>query len=55
MTDDSSRQDGHTPVTWYQLTHWEECASWKGFKAAPFTVAGACWVGWGGVGVVVVG
>jgi hypothetical protein len=33
-------QDGHTPVTWYQLTHWEECPSWEGFKASPFTVAG---------------
>ncbi|GBF94232.1 hypothetical protein Rsub_06502 [Raphidocelis subcapitata] len=32
--------DGHTPVTWAQLTRWEECRSWKGFEAAPFTVAG---------------
>lgn len=36
-------QDGHTPVTWYQLTHWEECRSWGDFTAAPFTTAG----GWG--------
>ncbi|KAI8469125.1 MAG: hypothetical protein J3K34DRAFT_454251 [Monoraphidium minutum] len=33
-------EDGHTPVTWYQLTHWEECPSWVGFAPKPFTVAG---------------
>lgn len=32
--------DGHTTVTWHQLTHWEECPSWKGFKAGPFTAGG---------------
>lgn len=25
-------QDGHTTVTWHQLTHWQQCESWKGFK-----------------------
>ena len=30
--------DGHTLVTWHQLTHWEECPAWKGFQAS-FLVA----------------
>lgn len=25
--------DGHTPVTLWQLRHWETCPSWDGFKA----------------------
>ena len=25
--------DGHTPVTLWQLRHWETCAAWDGFKA----------------------
>jgi len=29
-------QDGHVPVTWYQLTHWEECPSWEGFNATGY-------------------
>jgi len=30
--------DGHSVVSWHQLTHWGECESWgKGFKVAPFT------------------
>jgi Ca2+-transporting ATPase len=32
--------DGHTTVTWYQLTHWEECPTWKGFTAVPYSTAG---------------
>ena len=24
-------QDGHTTVSWYQLTHWNQCPTWKGF------------------------
>eukprot|EP00775_Hariotina_reticulata_P011517 gene11517-11660_t len=30
-------QDGHTTVSWHQLTHWEECPTWKGFTASPYT------------------
>ena len=29
-------QDGHVPVTWYQLTHWEECPRWEGFNATGY-------------------
>ncbi|CAO2188040.1 unnamed protein product [Urochloa humidicola] len=29
--------DGHTLVTYSQLTNWGQCPSWKGFKAEPFT------------------
>ncbi len=29
--------DGHTPVTWHQLTHWEECPHWEGFKVCAFS------------------
>ncbi|KAK9815793.1 hypothetical protein WJX72_009539 [[Myrmecia] bisecta] len=29
--------DGHSPVTWHQLTHWQECPSWKGFTANSYT------------------
>jgi Ca2+-transporting ATPase len=25
-------QDGHTTVTWEQLTNWEQCPSWTDFK-----------------------
>ncbi|WOL00686.1 calcium-transporting ATPase 1, endoplasmic reticulum-type-like [Canna indica] len=32
--------DGHTLVTYSQLSNWGECPSWEGFKVAPFT-AGA--------------
>lgn len=35
--------DGHTPVTWQQLSDWETCAvgapGWEGFQV------GGCWVG----------
>jgi hypothetical protein len=30
-------QDGHTTVTWHQLTHWEECPTWKGFTASSYS------------------
>ncbi|KAI7751446.1 hypothetical protein M8C21_001182 [Ambrosia artemisiifolia] len=32
--------DGHSLVTYSQLSHWDECRSWKHFTVAPFT-AGA--------------
>lgn len=32
--------DGHTPVTWYQLTHWEQCPQWEGFTANHYTAGG---------------
>lgn len=25
-------QDGHSTVTWYQLSHWNQCEHWKGFQ-----------------------
>ncbi|GMH43584.1 hypothetical protein BSKO_11506 [Bryopsis sp. KO-2023] len=30
-------QDGHSTVTWHQLTHWEECPTWENFHPGPFT------------------
>eukprot|EP00882_Tetradesmus_deserticola_P025514 GHRQ01028032.1.p1 GENE.GHRQ01028032.1~~GHRQ01028032.1.p1 ORF type:complete len:172 (-),score=24.57 GHRQ01028032.1:1015-1461(-) len=30
-------QDGHTTVSWHQLSHWEECAKWEGFTASNYT------------------
>lgn len=36
--------DGHTPVSWRQLSNWEECAvgapGWEGFSPAPYSVQG---------------
>ncbi|KAL6616337.1 hypothetical protein ACP70R_038607 [Stipagrostis hirtigluma subsp. patula] len=29
--------DGHTLVTYNQLSNWGQCSTWEGFKAAPFT------------------
>ncbi|KAF7818553.1 calcium-transporting ATPase 4, endoplasmic reticulum-type [Senna tora] len=29
--------DGHTLVTFSQLTNWDQCSSWKNFTASPFT------------------
>ncbi|CAL9115161.1 unnamed protein product [Musa acuminata var. zebrina] len=29
--------DGHTLVTYAQLSNWGECSSWDGFKVTPFT------------------
>ncbi|KAL3130923.1 Calcium-transporting ATPase, endoplasmic reticulum-type [Trebouxia sp. C0009 RCD-2024] len=33
-------QDGHSTVTWYQLTHYNQCSDWPEFQASPYT-AGA--------------
>lgn len=33
-------QDGHTPVTFHQLTHWDECINWSNFKGGKFTAGG---------------
>jgi Ca2+-transporting ATPase len=30
-------QDGHSTVSWHQLSHWEECPKWEGFHAGPYT------------------
>ncbi len=30
-------KDGHTPVTWAQLTSWSECREWRGFSPSAFT------------------
>jgi hypothetical protein len=30
-------QDGHTTVSWYQLSHWEDCPKWDGFTASSYT------------------
>ena len=32
-------RDGHSTVTFHQLTHWTQCEHWAGFKAAPWTDA----------------
>jgi hypothetical protein len=32
--------DGHTLVSYSQLSNWDQCSSWEGFKVSPFT-AGA--------------
>ncbi len=29
--------DGHTQVSFSQLTNWGECSTWKDFKVSPFT------------------
>ena len=28
-------QDGHSTVTWYQLTHWNQCSTWRNFHVSP--------------------
>eukprot|EP00803_Ostreobium_quekettii_P008366 evm.model.scf_1396EXC.4 EVM.evm.TU.scf_1396EXC.4 scf_1396EXC:22768-35223(-) len=33
-------QDGHSTVTWDQLTHWEECPTWEGFTVSNYTALG---------------
>jgi Ca2+-transporting ATPase len=33
-------RDGHSPVTWEQLTHWGECSEWRGFRPSAFTAGG---------------
>jgi Ca2+-transporting ATPase len=30
-------QDGHTPITFTQLSTWSDCPNWTGFKPAPWT------------------
>lgn len=30
-------QDGHSTVSWRQLSHWEECPKWESFHAGPYT------------------
>ncbi|KAK3250133.1 calcium-transporting ATPase [Cymbomonas tetramitiformis] len=30
-------QDGHSVITWHQLTHWNECASWEGVTVSPWS------------------
>ena len=32
-------RDGHSTVTFHQLTHWTHCEEWKGFKVNPWTDA----------------
>lgn len=29
--------DGHTLVSYSQLSNWDQCSTWKDFKASPFT------------------
>jgi len=31
-----SSNDGHTLITWHQLTHWTECPNWTDFKVNDF-------------------
>jgi Ca2+-transporting ATPase len=33
-------KDGHSTVTYAQLTDWGSCSEWKGFKASPYTAGG---------------
>lgn len=35
--------DHHTTVSWYQLTHWEECPQWENFTVSEFK-SGYDWV-----------
>ncbi|CAA6654859.1 unnamed protein product [Spirodela intermedia] len=32
--------DGHTLVTYSQLSNWGRCSTWEGFKVSPFTAVG---------------
>ncbi|KAF5839051.1 Ca2+-ATPase [Dunaliella salina] len=32
-------KDGHTPVTYNQLTHWQSCSEWEGFKASGYSTS----------------
>mmetsp|Transcript_25245 Transcript_25245/g.68622 ORF Transcript_25245/g.68622 Transcript_25245/m.68622 type:complete len:1048 (+) Transcript_25245:127-3270(+) len=32
-------KDGHTPVTFNQLTHWQSCSEWEEFKASGYSTA----------------
>eukprot|EP00877_Chromochloris_zofingiensis_P004035 jgi/Chrzof1/13632/Cz08g05050.t1 len=33
-------QDGHTTVSWYQLSHWEDCPKWDNFNPSNYTAGG---------------
>lgn len=33
-------RDGHTLVSYSQLANWDQCSSWEGFSASPFTAGG---------------
>eukprot|EP01025_Chloroclados_australasicus_P008335 TRINITY_DN1291_c0_g3_i2.p1 TRINITY_DN1291_c0_g3~~TRINITY_DN1291_c0_g3_i2.p1 ORF type:complete len:1102 (-),score=187.46 TRINITY_DN1291_c0_g3_i2:900-4205(-) len=33
-------QDGHSTVTWNQLTHWDQCHTWENFTASSYTAGG---------------
>ena len=26
--------DGHTTISWHQLTHWHQCSQWQDFKVS---------------------
>lgn len=30
-------KDGHSTITWSQLTHWQECHNWEGFNPSGYT------------------
>jgi Ca2+-transporting ATPase len=32
-------KDGHSSVTWQQLSNWQSCKEWEGFEAADFSTA----------------
>lgn len=33
-------RDGHTTITWEQLTNWQQCREWDNFTAAPYKLEG---------------
>eukprot|EP00891_Asterochloris_glomerata_P005322 jgi/Astpho2/5322/fgenesh1_pm.00075_%23_6_t len=33
-------QDGHTPISWHQLTHWQQCRKWDNFQPQPYSAGG---------------
>lgn len=36
LSDFGFGNDGHTLVTWHQLTHWGQCSTWEGFEVANY-------------------
>ena len=36
-------QDGHTTITWHQLTHYSQCNEWDGFKVHICPRLSGCW------------
>lgn len=34
-------RDGHSTVTWEQLTNWQSCREWGNFTAKPYLLQGA--------------